>query len=138
MRLKLLLLIMVLSTGILNAQDTIKSLLITEAYVGGANVAYFELTNMGTEPVQLNQFKFAEMRPWGVPLADGYWENPADRWWILPEYELAAGESYVIAAQWEFGPRQFAKGLDGYSERANKPEMIDLADRITSGEGNQR
>lgn len=126
MRLKLLLIVFLLSGGILSAQDTIRSLIISEAYLGAAPVAYFELTNMGTEDVQLDQFKFAEMRPWGDPP----YQNPADRWWMLPTHTLAPGESFVIAAQWEFGPRQFAKGLDGYPERGNKPEMVDLADQL--------
>lgn len=126
MRLKLLLLVFLLSGGLLSAQDTINTLIITEAYLDdGPAIGYFELTNVGDQPIQLNQFKFAEMRPWG----DAPWQNPADRWWILPDHVLNPGESFVMAAQREFGPRQFRKGLDGpYPERGNKPEMLEIAD----------
>ncbi len=125
MRLKLLL-VLLLTTGMLKAQDTIKSLLITEAFLGDARIAYFEITNMGSESVQLSQFKFAEIRPWG-PLP---WEHRPDRWWMLPDHILAPGECFVMAGQWEFGPRKFREGLDGYAERENKPEMVELADLV--------
>lgn len=129
MRLKLLLFALLVSVGILNAQTppaAYNKLLLTEAYLGGANIAYFEITNMGDQSVNLKEFKFAELRPWGNPP----WEHPADRWWMLPDYVLAPGKSFVITGEWEFGPRQFRAGKDGYGERQNKPDMVAIANQV--------
>lgn len=125
MRLKLLLFLVLLTGGLLQAQDTIpyRQLLITEAYLGSQDLGYFEITNVGNEDVQLSEFKFAEMRPWGDPR----WSNPADRWWILPDHILKAGESFVLAGILEFGPNQFKKGLDGYTERGYKADLAAIA-----------
>ena len=124
MKLKLFFLIIVFAGGLTRAQVPYHSLIITEAFIGNANIAYFEISNVGNENVQLSEFKFAEMRPWGsLP-----WQHDDNRWFMLPEYVLAPGESYVISGVWEFGPAQFAKGLDGYTERIHKADMDILAD----------
>ena len=57
MKLKLLLLGLLFTSGALFAQDTIRSLVITEANLHPAEQAYLELTNMGNEPIQLSKFK---------------------------------------------------------------------------------
>ena len=46
----------------------------------------------------------------------------------LPEHILQPGDSYVIATVYDFGPEQYALGLDGYPERATKVQIPELAD----------
>lgn len=132
MKLKLLLFLFLISAGVLNAQDTIRSLVISEFRAGGEIDTYVELTNMGDEPVNLNQFKFGAMRPWAEAL-----ENLTDPWvtgsyFFLPEYMLEPDSSYVITGVRDFGPEQYRKKVPGFEdkEREMQPEMWDLADLI--------
>ena len=67
MKLKLLLFSLLLSCGILSAQDTIRTLLITEARLDRADDNYVELTNMGAAAVNLSQFEFGRVGPWTTP-----------------------------------------------------------------------
>ena len=57
MKLRILLLMLLLWGGVIYAQDTINYLVITEYRGDNTNRCYLELTNMGTEPIELNQFK---------------------------------------------------------------------------------
>lgn len=130
MRSKLLLVLLLFCSGILTGQDTIKTLIITEARMDRGDHTFCEITNMGTEAVNLSNFEFGVVRPWADP-----WDREGDdRWMMLPDYELAAGESYVIAAVGDYQPEQYAidKALFGYSPRWNeyvtKPEMWEIAD----------
>jgi hypothetical protein len=72
--------------------DTIKTLIITEIYASNYQTSYVELTNVGTEPVNLSHFKLAssdhtKVFPTTVPI----------RQMMLPEVMLMPGSSYVIA-----------------------------------------
>lgn len=57
MKLKLLLIGLLFTSGALFAQDLIRSLIITEANLQPEGQAYIELTNMGDEPIQWSDFK---------------------------------------------------------------------------------
>ncbi|MFW5655988.1 MAG: T9SS type A sorting domain-containing protein [Bacteroidota bacterium] len=93
----LLTLSLVFST--LAAQDTIKSLIISEARMDIRGLAYVEFTNMGEDPVNLSEFEFGRVSPWNSPEEFGDWYNlSANEWMMLPDVELPAGESYVLAS----------------------------------------
>jgi hypothetical protein len=91
MKLKLLLFLLLIG-GVLNAQDTIRSLIITEAFIGRQYRNHVEITNMGTEAVQLDQFRFGRCDRLGRM-------SPTDAAAVvidLPEKFLQPGESYLI------------------------------------------
>jgi hypothetical protein len=67
MKLKTLLVILMAFTGIVHAQDTIRSLIISEACLRNNTWAYVELTNMGDKDVQLADFTLGRIDPWAVP-----------------------------------------------------------------------
>ena len=87
MRLKLLL-ILLLTGGILNAQDTIRSLVITEAFIGRMYHNFAEITNMGNEPVNLSKFKFGQAQD------INFTRNRGDV--ALPDVVLQPGESFIL------------------------------------------
>ncbi len=113
-----------------NISDTPNnSLLITEARMDDAKMAYLEITNMGTENINLAAFELGNIRPWADP-----WNPEAGYAMMLPDVELTAGESYVIASAFDFMEEQYALDVAefGYSrnywERQTKKEMWELAD----------
>ncbi len=131
MRSKLLLLLLLFFSGILSAQsDTIKTLIITEARLDRGDHSFCEITNMGDTAINLSAFEFGVVRPW----TDPWLREGPDRWMMLPDYVLGAGESYVIAAVLDYQPEQFAidEAKFGYSPRWNefvtKPEMWEIVD----------
>jgi sulfur carrier protein ThiS len=130
MRSKLLLSLLLFSCGILNAQDTIRTLMITESRMDRGDHDYVELTNMGTETINLSDFEFGTIRPWSDPWVP---EGP-ERWMILPDVDLAPGECYVIASFGDYTEEQYKieKAKFGYSPRwaefVTKPEFYKLAD----------
>ena len=87
MKLKFLL-FLTLIAGVLNAQDTIRSLVITEAFIGRQFHNFAEITNMGNEPVNLSQFKFGQAQD------NAFNRNRGDI--ILPDIELQPGESFIL------------------------------------------
>ncbi len=118
-----------------NDGDTIpyRSLIISEFYGGdNTNESHIELTNMGSQPVQLNQFKFGNMYGGGAVL--DVWNDPwscgSTRWFWLPTHILMPGESYVIAPAWDYGPRKYKQGIPGFEglERPGNPGYLDVAD----------
>jgi len=133
MKLKLLLFLFLISAGILNAQDTIRSLVISEFQAGGEIDTYVELTNMGEDPVNLGDFKFGKMTPWATPIQD-VWNDPweASDYFFLPENILLPGESYVMTIVRDFGPEQYRKKVPGFEnlDIEMQPEMWDLADLL--------
>ncbi len=127
MRLKLLLFTLLLS-GSLFAQDTIRSLVITEARLNAAPDNYIEITNMGTEAVNLSQFELGTIRPWNDP-----WTPDDTRYIMLPDYELQPGESYTVATAYDFGPRQYANkvpGFEGQQSRPQKEQIYEIANML--------
>ncbi|KPK84388.1 MAG: hypothetical protein AMS27_10090 [Bacteroides sp. SM23_62_1] len=129
MKNKLLLLLLFLSFGVLQAQDTIKTLLITEARMDRGDKTYVEITNMGTDTVNLSDFEFGTIRPWASP-----WEPEPDHSMMLPDHKLPPGKSYVIACFSDYNEEQYAKDVadheysEDWTERLMWPEMYELAD----------
>jgi hypothetical protein len=128
MKLKLVLTSFLFSCGILSAQDTIKTLLITEARLDRGDHTYCEITNMGTATVNLKDFEFGVIRPWADP-----WIPEVDRFMTLPDHELPPGKSYVIAVISDWNTEQYYKEVSKFEYSPHgytlfKPEMTKLAD----------
>lgn len=122
MRLKFLLFYLLLSGSILNAQDTIRTLIISEALVYRADYNYIELTNIGTDSVQMSNFKLGMLGPWqGI-----YFEGTNETW--LPDVLLGPGESYVIATVLDFTEKMHPIDPDNFGPRVTPKELWDLAD----------
>lgn len=135
MKLQLLLFMFLISAGILNAQDTIRTLIISEARSYSQFNSYVELTNMGEEPVDLSQFKFGVMRHASTPIYD-VWNDPwvpeANKFYMLPKVILQPGKSWVQTTAYDFGPEQYRKKIPGFEdqERWKQTEMYELADYL--------
>jgi len=128
MRLKLLLFTLLLSGGILNAQDTIRSLVITEARINAQSDNYVEITNMGNDPVNMKDFEFGCIHPWSDP-----WNSYSPNFFRLPDQFLQPGESFMITLALDFGAEQYAKktpGFEGDQQTKQKMQMYDLADML--------
>ncbi len=121
MRLKLLLFVLLLSGGVLSAQDTIRGLIISEFTMGSQPSSYFEITNMGDVAVNLKVIEWGELRPWGESWEK--WQPDPTRRFMLPDYILEPGASFVISGAFDFEPKQYAKGLEGYREKVTKDDM---------------
>jgi hypothetical protein len=134
MKLKTLLFLLVFS-GILNAQEPYRSLVISEVRLGNPNRVHIELTNMGNSTINLGEFKLGQIRAWMTPIFD-VWNDPwipePTRYFMLPEKTLKPGESYVITAAYDFGPKMYEKRVDGFegSQRPKQIEIYDLADML--------
>jgi len=139
MRQKLLLLLMMVLSGALFAQtDTIRTVVISEVRYDRADHWYVELTNMGTEAVNLSEFELLSNDPWSQFPDGRRWPTEPHRqdgrWLMLPEQMLAPGESYVASAFHDWVEEQYAidVALFGYSQdhRAHltKPELKKLTD----------
>ena len=133
MKLKLLLLLMML-TGMLYAQEPYRNLIISEARMDGQPSNHVELTNMGNQPVNLSEFKFVLMRPWiPEPVLD-VWNDPwvpeGNRMFMLPDKVLQPGESFVLTSAYDFGPEMYRRRVDGFegNQRPKQIEIYDLAD----------
>ena len=125
MKLKLLLFSLLLSCGILSAQDTIRTLLITEARLDRADDNYVELTNMGAAAVNLSQFEFGRVGPWTTP-TDNF--SPVDNWFMLPDTVLQPGATYVIGVVADWQPKMERIDPFVYGFRATKADMKNLVD----------
>jgi hypothetical protein len=128
MKFKLQLFTLLVSCGILNAQDTIRSLVITEARLDRGDHTYCEITNMGADTVNLSDFEFGCIRPWATP-----YTPEADHSFMLPDHELLPGESYVIAVFSDWNMEQYYLDVAKYEYSPQgrvvfKPEMWELAD----------
>ncbi len=137
MRLKLLLLISLLSAGILNAQDTIRSLVITEARMSAQPDNYIELTNMGDKPVNLKDFKLGTIRPWAPAIlnvfTDPWIPEGTNRYMMLPDFVLEPGKSFVVACLDDFWPEQYAKKTPGFESgqrTIQDAQMLQIADIV--------
>jgi hypothetical protein len=120
MKLKLLLFALLLS-GVLYAQDTIRTLIITESHAYRADQSYVELTNVGDKPLQMADFRLGKIGPWEVPF------NSALEY-RFPERILQPGESFVIARFLDFTEKMYKIDPDHYSERVTPIEYLDFAD----------
>ncbi len=133
MKLKFLLFFLMF-VGVLQAQEPYNSLVITEARRDNPQNGFLELTNMGNETINLNNFKFGMISPWSAQICDVFSDpwDPGTAWFFLPDVNLAPGESYVVAHAYDFGPRQYRNKVPGFegNELAQIPELMDLADLL--------
>ena len=131
MRLKLLLFAFLLSGGLF-AQDTIRSLVITEARMSGQPDNYIELTNMGDKAINLKDFKLGTIRPWSPAINNVFtdpWVSEAGqytRYIMLPDFVLEPGKSWVIATAYDFGPEQYIKKTPGFEDNQQRPQKIQM------------
>ena len=131
MRLKLLLFTLLLS-GSIFAQDTIRSLVITEARMTGQGDNYIELTNMGDQTINLKHFKLGTIRPWNQAINNVFtdpWVGDVGEYQrsiMLPDYELAPGKSWVITTAYDYGPEQHAKKIPNWEDAEMKPQKIQM------------
>ncbi|MFA5329713.1 MAG: T9SS type A sorting domain-containing protein [Prolixibacteraceae bacterium] len=125
----LLLFFLVVGWSVLSDAQTkqpYNNLIITEAQFNRPEFCYVEFTNKGTETINLKNFEFGQVGAWTVPWAP----TSANAAFMLPDKELAPGESYVIAAGSDWEPMMWLKNPNKYRERVTKPEMYKLADQI--------
>ena len=85
MKSKILLLFLLLTGGILSAQDTVRTLIFSEIRMNNLSTFYAELTKVGAEPVQMGNFKFCCVTAWGKP-----WFEHGSFW--LPNKILMPGK----------------------------------------------
>ena len=136
MRLKLLLFALLLSGGILNAQEIYRGLVITEARLNALPDNYIEITNMGDKAVNLKDFKLGTIRPWNQAINDVLvdpWIPDNNRFIMLPDFVLEPGKSYVVATATDFGPEQYNKrtpGFEGSEMSLQKKQMYQIADLL--------
>lgn len=123
MRTKTLLFLLLLSCGVLNAQDTIRTLIISEVRLDDARHAYIEITNVGTTTLSLSQFELGIIGPWTVP-----WAAPANSWFMLPDKQLEPGKSIVAASVYDWNPRMWLTQPETHNRILNKKEFWSLAD----------
>lgn len=123
MKFKLLLLCFLMSGGLLFGQTAYTGLIISEARIDDAHHSYVEFTNVGDQTINLSEFEFGKIDAWTVP-----WEPSEDNKMMLPDTELAPGESFVIATVYDYAPKMWKVLPDFYNERITKIEMLSLAD----------
>ena len=142
MRLKFLL-FLIFASRILSAQcdypsSVDRTLIISEARLINENWAYLELTNVGTKPIFMNQFKIGKMA--NLSWSAGVLDLCNDPWWMpsipayifLPEKVLMPGQSWVLTTAYDFGPKFYKEnqGRLGGSERPKNPEWYQVADKL--------
>jgi hypothetical protein len=128
----LLFLILFAIGGVLRAQDTIRSLIFSEARLDEAHGTYFELTNMGDSTLHLKNFEVGIVHPWNSridPAVIATWFNvDAQGHFMLPDWTLAPGKSIVVAGVYDYNPKMWLKDQDHWNQAITKPEMWKLAD----------
>lgn len=129
MRTKILLLLTFLTCGVISAQvkDTLRTLIITEARIDDARRSYVEITNIGTEAIDLGEFEIGKIEPWQTPLDDDY--NASENYFfMLPDRQLGPGESFLIAMVYDWGPEMWLLAPEDYDPFLTKREMWSMAD----------
>ncbi len=128
MKLNLLFFALVLSGGIF-AQETIKSLVITEARLNNPIDTYIEITNLDNVAVNLKDFKLGNMWPWSQPISNVFkdpWVSGKYRNFMLPDFVLEPGKSFIVTLAYDFGPEQYAKKTPGFENDQQKPHKTQL------------
>jgi len=122
----LLLFLLMFGCGIfLNAQTKpYKNLIITEAQMSWKPSNYVEITNVGTETVDLSEFEFGNIAEWSKP-----WQ-PQTSHFMLPKKMLAPGKSFVMASAADFEPENWITDPLHNQERVTKPEFYKIADMM--------
>jgi hypothetical protein len=134
MRLKLLLVSVLMFSGVLYAQDTIRTLVITEARIDRVDEAYVELTNMGTTDLDLLNFEIGANDPWSDPYSSRLEGGTFIIGEFLNEFQpgrttiIKPGESFTIASVGDFDPEQWLIDPDNYGEIVTKKEHETIAD----------
>ncbi|HEY3369335.1 MAG TPA: hypothetical protein VGK10_00725, partial [Prolixibacteraceae bacterium] len=134
MKLKLLLLFLVVAGFGLwgNAQETkpYTNLIITEAQMGNTEHNYMELTNMGSETINLKNFELGHVGAWDGNLDQQYPQvlNPK-KFMMLPDKELAPGKSYLIAIASDYNPEFWKKDPANYRERVSVKDFYFVKDK---------
>lgn len=132
MRTRLLFFVLLMVTGLLNAQDTIRTLVISEVRLDDARESYIEIANVGTTTLNLKDFQIGNVTPWNTPKEAGNlvkgWNVDAGASYRLPDKELAPGETFVIASLYDWNPRAWAKDPTKGTRVMNKKEFWTLAD----------
>jgi hypothetical protein len=103
--------------------------MITETRIDDARRAYVEVSNLGTETINLGDFEIGLILPWETPLDDDY-NAAANNFFRFPTQELAPGESFLIAAWRDWGPEMWLLAPEDYDPNLNKREMWTLADLL--------
>jgi hypothetical protein len=145
MRTKILLFVLLTSVSMAQAQDTIRSLIISEACLRNNRWAYAEITNMGNDDVQLANFTFGRIDPWEAVVnltGEGWVPRHPNHAFRLPERILAPGESFLIASVFDYSLELHAKGIDtpgsGSAEVLHNKEIAAMADmQIHQPEGGE-
>jgi hypothetical protein len=117
----------------MTAQDTVRSLVLSEVYLSRADQSFVELTNMGDSALHLANFELGRLGPWTTP-----WNNDDNTRLrfsrIDPNLVLQPGESFVLASVRDWTEEQWAIDVAhwGYSENHNrnvtKKDMWKIAD----------
>lgn len=134
-KMKKILLLILLFSGIAQAQEPYRQLLITETFNQGAyGYTYYELTNMGDKTINLSEFKL------GANYSQSVLQTPEVPWkpngsaflMRLPDYILKPGQSFLMTEAYDYGPKTYKQ--DPYAKGANEqpmnPMWYDLADML--------
>jgi hypothetical protein len=78
---------------------------------------------MGDEPVQMSDFKFGRLSAWNTP-----WTPDQGSSMMLPDKVLQPGESYLIAAVYDFIEKIHLIDPDNFGKNLTKKEWWTLAD----------
>ena len=136
---RILLLHCFLIFGLLSsAQEPYRNLIISEASLGTAPEAYVELTNKGSQTINLKDFELGKVSPWTsrigyemdepCPPIENWFNVPENERMRLPDFELAPGESWVIANVSDWLRKMELKDPFNYRERQSQLDMYKVAD----------
>ena len=137
MRLKLLLFVLLLSMGIVNAQEVYRNLVITEVRLNETQDNYVEITNMGDKTVNLKDFKLGKLTMGAKKIYDVFVDpftpqSPRD-YIMLPDFVIEPGKSFVVATAYDFAAEQYDKkiaGFEGGQQKPQKLQMYELSDLL--------
>jgi hypothetical protein len=132
MRTRLLIFIFLLASGLINAQEVIRTLVISEVRLDDARHTYVEIANVGTTTLNLAQFELGLVGPWDTPidiLDINKWFNvPAASWLMLPDKDLAPNKTFTLAAFWDWNEEQWVKDHTKGMQVSGKQEFRTIAD----------
>jgi hypothetical protein len=124
MKTTLILTLLVCNLIVLRAQDTIRTLIITEARIDAQHGAYLELTNVGADTLDLSNFEVGKISPWEKP----YLPNSTTDYTMLPKKKLLPGKSFVLAKISDYCTHMWALKPDLFDRYQSKPAFLKLAD----------
>lgn len=121
----LLLLLLLICSGLLSiTAQPYTNLIYTEVRMDHTYNAYIEITNMGSETVNLNRFKHNSRNP-----GSGFVTNPSYRL-QLPDKLLAPGESWVVVPYYDFAEIMGRERPLEYNPSITKPGLKLVADQF--------